>query len=189
MSSEIGLLVLAVGVIMTLILVAKMARPGSPVGRYRRRKLMTENEREFFIRLVRALPGHYVFPQVSMGALLEASHSDRKQAHADRLRIAQQRVDYVVCNAYCDVIAVVELDDRTHSQSKDQLRDARLGQGGIRTIRFQSRSKPGTEAIRAALFPEEPAMAASAPATPAPSPAMPAQRDTAASTAERSDAA
>jgi very-short-patch-repair endonuclease len=56
-------------------------------------------------------------------------------------------VDYVVCTKRCEVVAVVELDERTHSRAKDQLRDARLEQGRIRTLRFQARSKPGVEAI------------------------------------------
>jgi hypothetical protein len=58
---------------------------------------MTANELEFFGRLVTALPGHYVFPQVAMSALIEAASSDKNKAHGDRLRIAQQRADYVVC--------------------------------------------------------------------------------------------
>lgn len=123
-------------------------------GTYRRRKLMTENEAEFFGRLVNALPDHYIFPQVSMAAVIEPASGDRKQAHSDRLRIAQKRIDFVVCDASCEIVAVVELDDRTHSRAKDQVRDERLGQAGVRTIRFQSRSKPTPEAIRKTILPE-----------------------------------
>ncbi|MCC6072805.1 DUF2726 domain-containing protein [Massilia sp. GCM10020059] len=120
-------------------------------GAYRARKLMTENELEFFGRLVSALPDHYVFPQVAMSALLEAASSDKKKSHSDRLRIAQQRADYIICTRSCDLVAVIELDDRTHSATKDQLRDSRLEQAGIRTVRFQSRSKPRADAIRLAI--------------------------------------
>jgi hypothetical protein len=88
-----------------------------------------------------------------MSALLAPANTDRKQAHSDRLRIAQQRIDYVVCNRRCEVVAVVELDDRTHSKVKDQLRDGRLEQGGFRTVRFQSRQKPPAAEIRAAILP------------------------------------
>jgi hypothetical protein len=84
--------------------------------------------------------------------LLQPASAGTRTAHADRLRIAQQRVDYVVCTKSCDIVAIVELDDRTHSVAKDQLRDARLGQGGIRTVRFQSRSKPRADAIRTAIL-------------------------------------
>ena len=128
---------------------------------------MSDNELEFFGRLIAALPEHYIFPQVAMSALLEASSSDKRVAHSDRLRIAQQRIDYVVCNKRCEVIAVVELDDRTHSRAKDKVRDGRLEQASIKTGRFQSRQKPTADAIRAAVLPAP----VPAPA-PAPAPAM-----------------
>jgi hypothetical protein len=130
----------------------KGAKGSGRTGAYRRRKFMTDNEEEFFGRLVVALPDHYIFPQVAMSALLEATSSDKKTAHADRLRVAQQRVDYVVCTRRCEVVAVVELDDKTHIRAKDELRDARLEQGGIRTVRFQARNKPKVEAIRAMIL-------------------------------------
>lgn len=131
------------------ILLLLAARKGKGrAGTYRRRKLMTDNEEEFFGRLVVALPDHYIFPQVAMSAMLQPASTNGRTAHSDRLRIAQQRVDYVVCTKSCEIVAVVELDDRTHSQSKDQLRDSRLEQAGIRTVRFQSRNKPKGDLIR-----------------------------------------
>jgi len=152
MNSSLALAALVL-ILLAFAVLAQRLGSRSDLGVYRGRKLMTENEREFFWRLRRALPGYHVFPQVAMSALLEASDGNRKRAHADRLRIAQQRVDYVVCDPNCEVVAVVELDDRTHSARKDQRRDARLEQGGIRTIRFQSRHKPDVEAIRMAILP------------------------------------
>lgn len=130
----------------------KNAKGKSRSGAYRRRRLMTENEEEFFGRLVVALPDHYIFTQVAMSALLESASGNKETAHSDRLRIAQQRVDYVVCNKRCEVVAVVELDDRTHARSKDQLRDARLEQAGIRTVRFQSRQKPKADTLRTTIL-------------------------------------
>ncbi|HKU05107.1 MULTISPECIES: DUF2726 domain-containing protein [Massilia] len=130
----------------------KTAKGKGRTGAYRRRRFMTDNEEEFFGRLVVALPDHYIFPQVAMSALLDTASSDKRTAHGDRLRIAQQRVDYVVCTRRCEVVAVVELDDKTHSRAKDELRDARLEQAGIRTIRFQARNKPKVEAIRAMIL-------------------------------------
>lgn len=148
------------------------AKKTGRAGAYRRRKLMTDNEQEFFGRLVVALPDHYVFPQVAMSALIEAASSEKKTAHGDRLRIAQQRADYVVCDKQCEVVAVVELDDKTHSRAKDALRDSRLEQAGIRTVRFQSRSKPAVAALRAAVLGTAPAAPVPAEASlPSPAPA------------------
>jgi hypothetical protein len=140
-----------VAVVVAAILSRRKAQ--EKIGRYKARRLLTDNELEFFGRLTRALPDHCIFPQVSMTALLEASSADKKQAHSDRLRIAQQRADYVVCDTSCNVVAVVELDDRTHSRAKDETRDGRLKQGGIRTVRFQSRDKPTVDTIRATVLP------------------------------------
>lgn len=120
---------------------------------YKSRAIMTESEMEFFGRLVAALPEHYIFPQVGMTALLESAAANRGHAHSDRLRIAQQRIDYVVCNRRCEVVAVVELDDKTHSSAKDQVRDGRLAQGGFRTVRFESRQRSSPGVIRAAVLP------------------------------------
>lgn len=140
------ILVIFVACFILLLLAARKGK--SRAGTYRRRKLMTDNEEEFFGRLVAALPDHYIFPQVAMSAMLQPASTDGRTAHSDRLRIAQQRVDYVVCTKSCEIVAVVELDDRTHSQTKDQLRDSRLEQAGIRTVRFQSRNKPNDDVIR-----------------------------------------
>lgn len=147
------LVVIVVIALMAIVLAEGWLKGSGRTGAYRARALMTPNEAEFFGRLVVALPDHYIFPQVAMTALIGAASSDKKKAYSDRLRIAQQRVDYVVCDRTCKVVAVVELDDRTHSADKDQVRDARLQQGGIRTVRFQSKNKPGVEALRTAILP------------------------------------
>jgi hypothetical protein len=121
---------------------------------------MTDNEREFFARLVVALPGHYVFPQVALGALIAPASTNKSIAHADRLRVAQQRVDFVICDRSCDVVVVIELDDRTHHAGKDQRHDERLLQGGVRTVRFASKHKPQPAAIREAVLGVAPAAVA-----------------------------
>lgn len=152
---NIAYVLMAVLLVLALLMgfALRKAKRRGPAPAYTRRAIMTENEMEFFGRLVAALPEHYIFPQVGMAALLESAAADRKRAHGDRLRIAQQRIDYVVCNRRCEVVAVVELDDKTHSSAKDQVRDGRLAQGGFRTVRFESRLKPSPAVIRAAVLP------------------------------------
>lgn len=152
MKIVLTLFVLGLLIACVLLLHASRGEKKDRTGSYRRRRLMTENELEFFGRLVVALPDHYIFPQVAMSALLDPASGDKAKAHGDRLRIAQQRVDYVVSTRGGEVVAVVELDDRTHVRAKDQLRDARLAQGAIRTVRFESRHKPRADAIRAAVL-------------------------------------
>jgi hypothetical protein len=138
----IGTMVLA-GILLMMLMFGR-----SKIGNFKARSLMTDNELEMYFRMSRALPECLIFPQVSLQALLEAGSSDPRRAEADRLRIAQQRVDYVICDPAGTVTVVVELDDKTHDRKKDALRDRRLAQAGIRTIRYQSKAKPSQAAIR-----------------------------------------
>jgi hypothetical protein len=127
---------------------------------YRARPILTPNEREFFGRLTRALPDSYVFPQVAMSALIEPA-ARGKAYMSDFRRISQKRVDYAIYTHAMKLVAVVELDDRTHNSARDRRRDAMLLGAGIRTVRFQSRIRPDGAAIRAALFPASAATAVS----------------------------
>lgn len=138
-------------VVLALGIAAALFSSNLNVGKYKAKGLMTENEREFFGRLVSALPAHFVFPQVAMSALLDASDGNAKTKHADFLRIAQHRVDFLICDAACRVVAVIELDDRTHNKRKDQVRDKRLMQANIPTIRYQSSSRPNLAQIHEAI--------------------------------------
>ena len=115
------------------------------------RALMTPNEIEFFGRLREALPGHHVFPQVAMSALLDPL-AKGKAGYADFLRIAQKRIDYGVFTPEFQLVAIVELDDRSHNRVKDQQRDGFVASAGIRTVRFQSSRRPNREQIRLAVL-------------------------------------
>ena len=120
---------------------------------YQPRKLQTDAETEFFERLLMALPGEHIYPQVAMSALIEpAGGSVRLRLEAFR-KISQKRVDYVVCDAKHSVVCVVELDDRTHKMARDRLRDALLKSAGIATLRWEARRMPASHEIRAVLAP------------------------------------
>lgn len=115
--------------------------------RYKAKPILTENEREFFTRLVNALPQYRVLPQISFGALLVPAVS-AKDYNATRATFSQKIADFVVCDAAMQVIAIVELDDRTHCADKDARRDAMLKDAGYAVVRFQSRHKPDAMKIR-----------------------------------------
>ncbi len=118
-----------------------------------KKPILTDNEREFFDRLCRALPDHHVFPQVSLDALLCVS-SGLPYATQTTLRnsFSQKHPDFVICQrGTLEVVAIVELDDKTHKAEKDQKRDAMLVGAGYRVERFQSRAKPDEATIKRAL--------------------------------------
>jgi hypothetical protein len=122
--------------------------------RVRARSLMTGNEREFCARMRRALGVRYeVVPQVAMGALIDvALPRTHPQFWSTLERFSRKVVDFVVCErGSMRVIAVVELDDRTHDPERDRQRDALMLEAGIRTLRWDSRAKPSETEIAAAF--------------------------------------
>ena len=141
------------GLLVAVALVTVLWRKAPRRFQYRAREPLTPNEAEFFARLVVAFPEGFVFPQVSIGALIEPRGGSPKDRLAAFRAISQKRVDYVVCKADLAVVCVVELDDRTHDAMVDQRRDAVLRSAGIQTVRWQSRRKPASHEVRAALLP------------------------------------
>lgn len=121
--------------------------------RVRSRPLMTENELEFCHRLEDALPEYRVLVQVSMGAILEPDMDDEPVSEPGRFlsirgRFAQKVIDFVIVDDEYQIVALVELDDRTHDADRDAERDRMTGMAGYLTFRYDSRDKPAPEEIR-----------------------------------------
>jgi Protein of unknown function (DUF2726) len=133
---------------------ALMLRSGGDwLSHVQRKSLLTANETEFLHRLQRALPSFQVFTQVSFGALLT---DDGKLSHkarwSVRARFDRKIADFVICErGSLKVLALIELDDRTHNATADRQRDAITKAAGYQTFRFQSKQKPSETEI-AALF-------------------------------------
>ena len=149
--SPLVLVMVALAILAFLgLLLARRRR--KPAFRVVRKALLTENEKEFFERLELAFPDHRIMTQVAMGALMAP---DVRGGGADYLsirgRFAQKIVDYVVLDEALEVVALIELDDRTHRLEKDAERDAMTAAAGYVTLRYHSRDKPQPQAIRAEM--------------------------------------
>jgi len=165
-STLIPLAVLVVaGVIGLALLKSKIDanRNDDATGKFKAKRLFTPNELEFIGRLEAAAPGLRFHGQVSMGAILDPAvpSSDRKAFMSIRGMFAQKIVDFVAQDrATGEIIAIIELDDRTHSSGKDEKRDFMLSGAGYRIIRWNSKNKPSIDSIRAEFFPLPVAVAA-----------------------------
>ncbi|WP_375542298.1 DUF2726 domain-containing protein [Paraburkholderia sp. CNPSo 3274] len=99
-------------VILLLVVVAVVLRHrGEAQFSYEPCDILTPNEAEFFGRLRAALPDHYVFPQVAMSAIIAPKGYARNRRAAFN-RIAQKRVDFVICTDRLQLLVLVELDVR-----------------------------------------------------------------------------
>src|SRR5687767_949521 len=78
--------------------------------RYRRATIMTENEREFYGRLVAACPDCQIWPQVPILALVRPDAKEGSRAFWMAFkRISNTRVDWAIVQGM-EVIAIVQLD-------------------------------------------------------------------------------
>lgn len=122
---------------------------------YKARSMMTANELEFLERLETAAPELRFHSQVAMGAIVEPNTSRRDNGREYmRLRgkVAQKVVDFVAQDRKSGkIIALIELDDKTHQSEKDAARDAITAAAGYKTFRWNSRKKPDANEIRSSL--------------------------------------
>lgn len=132
-----------------MVLMQLLAKRSKGAQEYLKKPLLTDNETEFFGRLTEALPDFHVFPQVAMGAILMPAvpRSDKSNYYRIRGTFSQKIVDYVVCDKALKIVALIELDDRTHSTERDERRDAMTTQAGYVVLRYNSKKKPAVELI------------------------------------------
>jgi hypothetical protein len=155
----------AVGIV---ILKAKLDAARTARAKFKQKALLTANEVEFLARLEAAAPELRFCPQVSMGALLDPAvpRSHGKAYYRLRGMFSQKIVDFVVQRrSDGGIVAIIELDDRTHDPAKDARRDSMLASAGYKVVRWHSKAKPDAAAIRAALLPLPVASSASPMAT------------------------
>ncbi len=99
-----------------------------------KQKILTEHEKTMFGEIQKVLPPNYhIFVQVSFGALLKT------QLTRTFWTFSQKRADYVICDPYFNVIAVIELDDNSHNgkEKEDKKRDEMLIQAGYKVLRYR----------------------------------------------------
>jgi hypothetical protein len=141
-----------IGLALTLVILLFQSTRKPWLAHIQRKRLLTPNEIEFFFRLQRALPSHHIFTQVSFAAFLtDDGKLSKKSSWAVRTKFDRKIADYVVCDQNFSIVALVELDDRTHVASADRHRDALTRAAGYQTLRFQSKQKPSVAEI-AELF-------------------------------------
>lgn len=131
--------------------------------RYKKRPLLSIAEKEFFQTLTAALPEYLIFPQVSMGAIMEPrlnmgsrDKEVRSEAQRNFWAISSKRIDFCVVSKDLDLLLLIELDDASHRSKKaqDKERDARVLEAGFSTLRFgwENGALPTAATVRSAVL-------------------------------------
>lgn len=111
--------------------------------------LATKNERNFYAALTSALPdGYIVHCQTALMALVQPIE------RRNNSRTWAKRMDFVITDQTTKVIAVIELDDKTHTwesrKKRDQYVNAAL-EGHHKLIRFKAQMSYNSSEIKAIL--------------------------------------
>ena len=127
---------------------------GAPKLPVKSRRLMTSRERDVISMIETAVPHCRVHAQVAMAALVDCTGGlTRAQRASTRNRFDRKVVDFVLEDRSSgDVLAIVELDDRTHSAAKDRARDEITAAAGYRTIRLPAGKRPDQLGVRAQIL-------------------------------------
>jgi hypothetical protein len=116
------------------------------------RDLLTERERSLYQSLLRLYPDHKIFIQVALSQLIDVPESHPKR-QSIRNQFSQLVADFVLCRPDLSVVAVIELDDRSHRRADRQAADARktkaLEDSGLRLVRVPAGALPSAEKLQA----------------------------------------
>ena len=120
-------------------------KPLDPVAR----PFMTQREQAMLAALEHILPMYRLHAQVSMGALLKVpSVPGRRPTPADWNRFQRKIIDFVVEDPTTGrVVALIEIDDRSHDPGKDRDRDAMTARAGYHTLRIPAGASPTVQTV------------------------------------------
>jgi hypothetical protein len=115
---------------------------------------MSKREQSLFDVLRRLYPDHPLFVQVALSQLIDVSlgHPQRRSIWN---RFSQLVADFVLCRPDMSILAVIELDDRTHRWRHRKAADARktkaLTDAGLRLVRIPAGPLPSIDSLRAMI--------------------------------------
>jgi hypothetical protein len=131
----------------------RQTRAGSADGPwpYDARQVISRPELILHRHLVAALPGHIVLAQVQVSRVLGVRKGF--DFHAWNNRINRLSYDFVVCTPDGNVLAAIELDDKSHEApdriEADQRKDRATASAGIPLIRWHVKAIPEPAKIQA----------------------------------------
>jgi len=112
---------------------------------YKKKKPLTNNEQNMYWRLIQTLPDHVVLTQVGMSRCVTT------KGQAAFNTISKKSLDFVICNRSLEIIAAIEIDDKSHTtatrQKADKTKNKALELAGIKLIRWPANPLPSTEII------------------------------------------
>ncbi|GLR13708.1 hypothetical protein GCM10007907_24980 [Chitinimonas prasina] len=125
---------------------------------YYAKRPLSQPEQVLYYRLIQALPGFVVLPQVGLSRFLGVKKGNNVSEWNNRIN--RMSVDFLVCDKAMQIVAAIELDDATHTRADRQKADAKKDQvlksAGIMLLRWPVKGMPDIASIRQQLDPFPP---------------------------------
>jgi hypothetical protein len=123
-----------------------------------RERFLGQAETLLYYLLKSGLPGYEVFAKVSLTSVIGDSGSGHEREQQLR-RLAQYRLDFVVCDKSMRIIAAVDVDSAIAAEGagEQQFKADCLKRAGIRLVRVNPAALPKREQVRALVGGPDPA--------------------------------
>lgn len=123
------------------------------------RPLLSEPEQLLYVRLVRALAGHFILAKVALSQVLAVERDPtRRHSQYDANQLRQLFADFAVCTLDFSVTAVIEVDRRVRQREAQRVRDRwkneLLRAAGIHVVRVPCTDIPNEATLRTLLDPK-----------------------------------
>jgi hypothetical protein len=148
-------------IVVAVLIAAALARPRRGRANERDRPwpleaiptVLSEPEQVLHRRLLEALPGYLVLPQVQLARVVRFKRGQFNRAVWNR--ISQLSIDFLIAKPDTSIVAAVELDDSSHLRVDRRDADARKGHAlmsaGVPLIRWRVGKLPDVGSIKSAL--------------------------------------
>lgn len=144
-------LLLAVALVAAAKFPVRRQKPGNPDDwPVYAKKVLTPVEQQLYQRLIRAFPNHIVLSQVAFSQFVGVKRGHNARSIWNRFN--RLTADFVLCNKDFSIIAVLELDDRSHDSPARHDADVRkaaiLEAAGVSLHRLNVNPLPSEAELR-----------------------------------------
>lgn len=113
-------------------------------------KLLAGQHAAVFHALVDALPGHRIFPAISLASVVDLPHAVQGREREQRQRgLAQAKLDFLVCDEHTRPIAAIDLQD---GAAEDPFKSEYLKAARLRYLRINATAVPESAALRSLVL-------------------------------------
>ena len=120
----------------------------------RRERLLTGQHAAFFRTLAAALPGHLIFPHVSLAAVVDLPPTVQGREREQRQRgMAQNILDFVVCDEHTVAIATIDLQDAASAETRFKSEYLKAAQ--LHYLRVNPAAIPAADVLRGLVLADD----------------------------------